>query len=344
MAFTTAIRRVGSFISFILVAILLASCDASQRDDSISFKALNVSPIYGQKTYERNLEKASLRLLFELPKNHGDSLRAPAGVVADTLGYIYVVDAGDYRIHRFDSSGNYKTSYGRGMGEGPGEIMGIVNLGVIGDSLFYVVDIGTKKTSYFDIKGPFLWSEFMEGGRHLKQYALTPEGRTYSMLGVQGNPERKLFESRKGDEAVRFGQIHGDIPYIFTVVAGNLVTFKEQMIYVFQWHPLFIQYSPDGSMKYARATVDYQTVGDPEILETSTGWKIDSIGLMGDFPTVHNGQLFIHANLAQTMDVYDAETGDYQHSIKLPENSFANALNDRIYQVGDSTVSVWAIE
>ena len=49
-------------------------------------------------------------------------------------------------------------------------------------------------------------------------------------------------------------------------------------------------------------------------------------------------------NLAQTIDIYDAETGDYQHSIKLPENGFAHALNDRVYQVGNSTVAVWAIE
>lgn len=49
-------------------------------------------------------------------------------------------------------------------------------------------------------------------------------------------------------------------------------------------------------------------------------------------------------NLAQTIDIYDAATGEYQHSIKLPENGFTHALNDRVYQVGDSTVSVWAIE
>ena len=49
-------------------------------------------------------------------------------------------------------------------------------------------------------------------------------------------------------------------------------------------------------------------------------------------------------NLAQAIDIYDAETGDYQHSIKLLENGFAHALNDRIYQVGNSTVAVRAIE
>ncbi|MCY4673123.1 MAG: hypothetical protein OXD43_05040 [Bacteroidetes bacterium] len=71
---------------------------------------------------------------------------------------------------------------------------------------------------------------------------------------------------------------------------------------------------------------------------------MDGPVLVRDFPTVFQGQLYIHANIAQTIDIYDAETGYYQHSIKLPENGFTHALNDRIYQVGDSTVSVWAIE
>lgn len=74
------------------------------------------------------------------------------------------------------------------------------------------------------------------------------------------------------------------------------------------------------------------------------GGRVDGPGLVGDFPTVFRGQLYIHANIAQTIDIYDAETGDYQHSVKLPENGFTHALNDRIYQIGDSTVSVWAIE
>jgi len=116
------------------------------------------------------------------------------------------------------------------------------------------------------------------------------------------------------------------------------------MIYVPQWYPLFVQYGPDGSMKYARTTMDYVSIEEPKRIEVQGGGYIDGPELVVDFSTVFRGQLFIHANIAQTVDIYDAETGDYQHSIRLPENGFTHALNDRIYQVGDSAVSAWAIE
>ncbi|MXZ05301.1 MAG: hypothetical protein F4Y90_07400 [Rhodothermaceae bacterium] len=146
------------------------------------------------------------------------------------------------------------------------------------------------------------------------------------------------------DEVVQFGQIFGESPYSALVAAGRLTTFKEYMIYVSQWYPLFVQYGPDGSMKYTRTTMDYVSIEESKVIETPGRRSLDGAVLVWDFSTVFRGQLYIHAHIAQTIDIYDAETGDYQHSIKLPENGFTHALNEQIYQVGGSTVSVWAIE
>ena len=224
--------------------------------------------------------------------------------------------------------------------------MGILNFGVLGDSMVYMFEYMTREVSYFDLEGSFLRSEVLGGSlrEYPNQYVFTRKGRIYSKFFLQENTEQELFESRLGDDVVRFGQIYGGGPYSSLVAAGNLVTFKEHMIYVSQWYPLFVQYSPDGSMKYARTTMDHVSIEEPKMIVTDRGGGIDGPVLIRDFPTVFRGQLYIHANIAQTIDIYDAETGDYQHSIKLPENGFTHALNDRIYQVGDSTVSVWAIE
>lgn len=344
--FAGAVRLLGPCMSCILVVMLCACSGADQEVSTVNFETLSVRPIEGQRSYDRILDEASLRKQFELPATPGEILIAPAGVFADTMGYIYVADEWDYRIHRFDSFGNYVTSFGEGHGTGPGEIMGILNFGAMGDSMVYVFEYMSKEVSYFDLEGSFLWSERLEGSmrEYPDQYVFTQKGRVYSKFSLQENIDEELFESRLGDDVVKFGRIYGESPYFSSTVAGNLVTFNEQMIYVSQWYPLFIQYGPDGSTKYARATMDYVSTEEPNVIETQRGWHIDGPFLLEDFPTVYRGQLLIHSTLAQTIDIYDAATGEYQHSIKLPENGFTHALNDRVYQVGDSTVSVWAIE
>jgi len=344
--FARAVRWLGPYMSCVMVVMLSASCGADQEVSTVNFETLSVSPIEGQKSYDRILDVASLRKLFELPATPGEVLIAPAGVFADTMGYIYVADEWDYRIHRFDSSGDYVTSYGGGQGTGPGEFMGILNFGTLGDSMVYVFEYVPQEVSYFDLAGSFLRSERLEGSmrEYPDQYVFTQKGRVYSKFSLQENTDEELFESRLSDEVVKFGRIYGESPYSSLAVAGNLVTFNEHMIYVSQWYPLFVQYRPDGSMKHARTTMDYGSIEEPKRIEVRGGGYIDGPALVLDFSTVFRGQLFIHANIAQTVDIYDAETGDYQHSIRLPENGFTHALNDRIYQVGDSAVSVWAIE
>ena len=342
----STVRWPGPYMSCILAVMWCTSCSPDQELSNVKFEALSVSPIEGQQSYDRIMGEASLRKLFELPAIPGEIIIAPAGVFADTMGYIYVADEWDYRIHRFDASGNYVTSYGEGQGMGPGENMGILNFGVLGDSMVYMFEYMTREVSYFDMEGSFLRSEVLDGSmrEHPNQYVFTRKGRMYSKFFLQENAGQELFESRLGDDVVKFGQIYGGSPYSSLAVAGDLVTFKEHMIYVSQWYPLFVQYSPDGSMKYARTTMDHVSIEEPKMIRTQRGVHIDGPVLVWDFPTVFQGQLYIHANIAQMIDIYDAETGDYQYSIKLPENGFTHALNDRIYQVGDSTVSVWAIE
>ncbi|MXY07577.1 MAG: 6-bladed beta-propeller [Rhodothermaceae bacterium] len=262
------------------------------------------------------------------------------------MGFLYVVDEADYRIHRFDSSGKYVTSYGEGQGTGPGEYTGILNFGALGDPIVYVFAHMSHEVSYFDLEGSFLQAERLVGSMRdfPDQYVFTRKGRVYSRFRLQENTNQELFESRLGDNVVKFGQIYGESPYFPLAMAGRLVTFKEHMIYVPQWYPLFVQYRPNGSMKYARTTMDYASISEPKVIGTPGRRFLDGPVLVLDFSTVYRGQLYIHSSLAQTIDIYDAETGDYQYSIKLPANGFTHALNDRICQVGDRTVSVWAIE
>ena len=68
--------------------------------------------------------------------------------------------------------------------------------------------------------------------------------------------------------------------------------------------------------------------------------------------SVYEGKLFVHVYLdyldpeaEEVIDVYEAPTGDYEYSFRLPQRStHTHVMHDRVYQVTDTTVVVYAIE
>jgi hypothetical protein len=44
------------------------------------------------------------------------------GIAVDAAGYVYVVGAPDHRVHKVDRDGRVLASFGRGRGEGDGEL------------------------------------------------------------------------------------------------------------------------------------------------------------------------------------------------------------------------------
>ena len=71
---------------------------------------------------------------------------------------------------------------------------------------------------------------------------------------------------------------------------------------------LFVQLGLGGSMKYARATMDRFSVEEPKVIESQRGWYVDGSVFDWDISTVFHGLLYLHANIAQTINIYDAET------------------------------------
>ena len=85
--------------------------------------------------------------IFELPVEEESMLYDPQYIIPDTNGDMYVVDYGAYQILRFDSTGNYIMSYGRGAGRAPGEFLSISSVEVASDSLIYVTDSNSARIS-----------------------------------------------------------------------------------------------------------------------------------------------------------------------------------------------------
>jgi DNA-binding beta-propeller fold protein YncE len=112
--------------------------------------------------------------VFALPDTHPDrDLFAPRGIAVSTDGTIYVADAGNYRVHVFESGGASFTRFG-GPGTAEGQFNFPTDLALLGDELL-VLDTNNGRICRLDRRdGKFLGSFGSLGGSADRLF--TPEG------------------------------------------------------------------------------------------------------------------------------------------------------------------------
>ena len=87
-------------------------------------------------------------------------LRSPDDLVFDSKGLIYVADAGNKRIAKFDADGKYLAEWGKG-GKEPGQFSTAHGLAIDSKDRIYVADRGNNRVQVFNTEGQFqaAWTE-----------------------------------------------------------------------------------------------------------------------------------------------------------------------------------------
>ncbi len=80
---------------------------------------------------------------------------APAGIAVDSHGEVYVADARNHRIQKFDANGTFLTAWGS-LGSGVGEMWHPLGLAVDSADRVYVVDSANSRIQIFDRTGAYL--------------------------------------------------------------------------------------------------------------------------------------------------------------------------------------------
>ena len=352
-------RWISALTWVILSALFLTSCQ-SKDNTPIRFGRFYLDKLVEQRVSERNFLEISYEKSFSIPITNDLFLHNPQEVVVDDQGYIYILDSGIQKILRFSPSGEYLVTYGEeGGGEGPGELQGVVDFFVAGDSMIYILDTYGFKISIFGIDGIFLKDVRINSQPF--RYTRTTTGREYILYATTN--QSSLLESRFE------GTAHEMIPFSSLVDAGtmdglgtsgNLNTYGENLIYVLSRYPLLFQYDPSGSLVYARTTIEYNDdFEEPEIEERILGGMPAKrqVGryFHADRLIVEDDKLFIFSRRPRgapdtskygAIDVYDIATGDYQYSMSIPEDGpfVTTYQSGKIYQLKDTTVVVWNIK
>lgn len=86
-------------------------------------------------------------------------LHEPDGIAVDSLGNIYVVDASNVRVQKFDSSGNFLAKWGS-YGTGNGEFHTPTGIAIDASNNVYVSDSGNNTIQKFTSTGTYItkWS------------------------------------------------------------------------------------------------------------------------------------------------------------------------------------------
>ena len=129
------------------------------------------------------------------------NLRSPDDLVFDSKGLIYVADAGNQRIAKFDADGKYLAEWGQG-GKEPGQFSTAHGLAIDSKDRIYVADRGNNRVQVFNTEGQFqaAWTEagnpfgllvtgeglFVADGDAHRLTLLDFDGKS---LGAWGSPE-----------------------------------------------------------------------------------------------------------------------------------------------------------
>jgi tripartite motif-containing protein 71 len=121
----------------------------------------------------------------------------PQGIASDSTGNIYVVDYGNYRVQKFDSSGTYITQWGS-HGSGNGQFRDVDGVAVDSSGNVYVVDGGNYRVQKFSSDGKYLtqWGSYGDAGTGQFSYP----------HGIAADSSGNVYITNWGDDRVqKFG-------------------------------------------------------------------------------------------------------------------------------------------
>lgn len=182
---------------------------------------------YGNTVSENGLFNGGMGYLAEFGSyGNGDGeLDYPSGITIDSAGFIYIVDANNNRIQKFDSNGNYLSQFG-GYGNGDGQLDYPTDIVIDSSGNIYVSDTNNNRVQKFDSNGNYL-SQFGSQGTRTTQFN-SPSGITIDSSGniyiVDSTNNRVKKYNSQGVYQMNFGTSgdgNGEFDYPYDIAIDS---------------------------------------------------------------------------------------------------------------------------
>lgn len=198
------------------------------------------------------------------------AFNTPSDIVLDEAGNIYILDAGNHRIQKFDPEGKYLGSFGR-EGQGPGEFNSPTSLDIDAEGNLIIADRRSRKIQIFSTGGSLRKTITLTKNPLSKVLALnsglmaTIGTVGYDIEGKDNEPLPKLIRLLDSDGNIEreFGEMF-DYKHRMLNHKGNSFHFdvdKDDHIYLtFSYQNRIDKYSPEGKLLWkADRVLNYTT-------------------------------------------------------------------------------------
>ncbi|HCR70634.1 MAG TPA: 6-bladed beta-propeller [Anaerolineae bacterium] len=201
---------IKNYIVLTLSIIFLVSCGGSEALAPTS----TVEPTLVESTLSPTPEVTMTPETFDFPEITFDGMKDPYGIAINSLGNLYVTDAGKGRVLVFDAQGNLLSTWDKqGSGDGEFKSMGFGGLAIDSNDNVFVVDNGNFRIQKFDRDGNYItqWGSEGTGDSQFVRVigiATDTDGNVY--VTDDGNPFVQKFDN-DGNFIIKFGaQGNGD--------------------------------------------------------------------------------------------------------------------------------------
>lgn len=344
-----------------LVLCVLAACGESDREapGRASGKTTRASAsqdrvttndyglrveIRGERSVTRSWVEPEVEQVASLSEGEEYMLFNPRLARVSESGRLYVYDYGDYTVKAFTREGEYVATFGRGQGQGPGEMTMMSDVGVWRDSLVYVVDPKQRRVSFFDMDGDFLRSKFYEVP--VARLAFAGDSTEYMVLSHASPSFLRI--TTKGRQMTISQLLPRDVHPI--MLDGHLHTSQGTALFVPLYFPVILTFSPGDTTGIAYPTPDYGRPRPKAVTMDGGGIRApaDRFHLKS---TLSGGVLTVENPDPETdglkFDVYDASEMEYMRSVQLSVDG-DDALYARgagiVATVRDATVHIYAVK
>ncbi len=177
----------------------------------------------------------------------------PKGIIADSLGNIYVADSGNHRIEKFDSSGTFITKWGS-YGSGDTQFINPSDVAIDSSDNVFVLDGGNRQVKEFDSSGTFItkWGSSGSGnGQFNNPKGITIDSSDNIYVADTDNNRIQEFDS-SGTFITKWGGIWGynngqlkspqgiSVDYSNNIYVADLYNYRIQKFdssgnYITQW-------------------------------------------------------------------------------------------------------------
>lgn len=341
-------KRNFLFLFLLLVATMSALRYLSASDQGTR-KAVTLSksvPAPRQQAGERAFQEISAERRFCVSETApGSPLFGPLSTSVDDRGNLYVLDFGDLTLKQFSPQGRFLRSFGRGKGQGPGELMSVSDFRVLPNGEVWIADFTAGEIEIFSPDGNLRRTRRLDR----QPYRMLPAAGGGLTLMLPLTSEN-LFARFGPDSRLQaeFGKLVDDRLNGIALDGWIGAAGDGAIVYVPYYFGLIASYSPSGKLKYLARTVD--RVPAPTIHRSGEGdiWVDPDTRVSTKNAWLDQGSLYLLSGndagtrFTRVIDVYDAATGTYRHSFKAPEaGSGLVVRGGALFLVKDTSVCAW---